>query len=264
MKFASLLLIGITLPIVCEAQQEVRLTEVMIVGTYHLSNPGHDLHNVHADDVLTPKRQAEIAHIVDALARFKPNKVAAEWTPDIVSERYPQYLAGTLAPSRNEVVQFGFRLAQTVGAKGMYGIDADGEFPYQELQTYADAHGYAGVLDAQNTVMDSFTARLQSVLDTRGIGAALRLINDPSRLKNDNGFYRSMLRIGSGREQPGANLVSDWYRRNFLICSNLLQHTQPGDRIVVFYGYGHAFLLRQCVEETPGFKLIEANDYLPK
>ena len=43
-----------------------------------------------------------------------------------------------------------------------------------------------------------------------------------------------------------------------------LQLAKPGDRIVVFYGSGHAFFLRQCVTEMPGFKLVEANDYLPK
>jgi hypothetical protein len=32
---------------------------------------------------------------------------------------------------------------------------------------------------------------------------------------------------------------------------------------VIFFGAGHAFLLRQCVAETPGYKLVEANDYLP-
>jgi hypothetical protein len=32
---------------------------------------------------------------------------------------------------------------------------------------------------------------------------------------------------------------------------------------VVFFGSGHAYLLRQCVNETPGLKLVEANDYLP-
>ena len=58
--------------------------------------------------------------------------------------------------------------------------------------------------------------------------------------------------------------LTAWYRRNFLICANLLQLSRPGDRIVVFYGAGHAFLLRQCVQETPGFKLVEPNDYLPR
>ena len=33
---------------------------------------------------------------------------------------------------------------------------------------------------------------------------------------------------------------------------------------MVFYGSGHAFLLRQCVSETPGFRLVEPNDYLPR
>ncbi|HEY0302433.1 MAG TPA: DUF5694 domain-containing protein [Rhizomicrobium sp.] len=40
--------------------------------------------------------------------------------------------------------------------------------------------------------------------------------------------------------------------------------SRPGDRIVVFYGAGHAFLLRQCVAGTPGFALVEPNAYLPK
>jgi hypothetical protein len=43
-----------------------------------------------------------------------------------------------------------------------------------------------------------------------------------------------------------------------------VQLAKPGGRIVVFYGSGHAFFLRQCVTEMPGFKLVEANDYLPE
>jgi hypothetical protein len=56
--------------------------------------------------------------------------------------------------------------------------------------------------------------------------------------------------------------MTAWYRRNFLICANLMQLSQPGDRIVVFYGDGHALLLRQCVSETPGMALVEPDDYL--
>src|SRR5512141_3216498 len=89
--------------------------EVMIVGGFHMSNPGHDLHNVQVDDVLTAKRQAEIARIDRALGRFRPTVVAAEWPADLVAQRYPKYLDGSLAPSRNEVVQLGFRLAKASG-----------------------------------------------------------------------------------------------------------------------------------------------------
>jgi Family of unknown function (DUF5694) len=237
--------------------------QVMIVGTFHMANPGHDLHNVHADDVLAPKRQTELAAMAAALDRFRPTKVAVEWPKSRVDERYPQYLAGTLPPSRNEVVQLGFRLAKLARAQGVYGIDADGDFPYEPVQTYATAHGDTGILSAQNARLDVATADVQSILDHQGIAPALRYINGSRGPSRDNSFYRAMLLIGQSDSQPGADLLTAWYHRNFLICSNLLQLAKPGDRIVVFYGYGHAFLLRQCVTETTGYQLVEANQYLP-
>lgn len=236
--------------------------EVMIVGVFHMSNPGHDLHNLKADDVLEPKRQAEIAALTDALARFKPTKVGVEWPPDLVTERYKQYVAGTLPPSRNEVVQLGFRLAKTAGA-GVYSLDADGDFPYDRVKNFAETRGFSKLLDDMNASIQNQVEEQGRLLAQKGISADLRFLNDPQRLNGDNAFYRDMLRIGLGADQPGADLTAAWYHRNFLICANLLQVATPGDRVVVFFGSGHAFLLRQCVTETPGYKLIEPNDYLP-
>ena len=238
--------------------------EVMVVGVFHMSNPGHDLHNLKADDVLQPKRQAEIAAITDALARFKPTKVGVEWPADVVAERYPQYLAGTLAPSHNEVVQLGFRLARTAGAQGVYSLDADGDFPYERLKNFADTHGFSSLLDEQNATVQHEVDDEARILSAKGISADLRFLNDPVRMRGGNTFYRSLLKVGSGGDQPGADLMASWYHRNILICANLVQLAKPGDRVVVFFGAGHAFLLRQCVMETPGYKLIEPNDYLPQ
>jgi hypothetical protein len=236
---------------------------VMVVGLFHMSNPGHDLHNLKADDVLAPARQAEIEAVNAALAKFKPTRVAVEWPADLVKERYAKYLAGTLPPSRNEVVQLGFRLAKTAG-KPIDGIDVDGDFPYEDLDKYAKAHGQSALLDAQHAIVEEDMQKLQRTLADRGISAALRLLNDPEKVKSDNGFYRTTLRIGSGSTQPGVNLLTAWYKRNFQICANLIQLSQPGDRIVVFYGSGHAFLLRQCAAETPGLELVEPNEFLSK
>jgi hypothetical protein len=109
------------------------VTQVMVIGTYHMSNPGKDIHDVKADDVLAPKRQKEIAATVKALARFRPTKVAVEWPADIVAERWPKFRAGKLPPSRNEVVQLGFRLAEQAHSEGAWGIDVDGDFPWDQL-----------------------------------------------------------------------------------------------------------------------------------
>lgn len=255
---------ALSVPVECaRADAPPAPVQVMVVGLFHLSNPGHDLHNMKVDDVLAPKRQAELGAITDALARFKPDKVAVEWPRDTVEERFPKYLAGTLPPSRNEVVQLGFRLARTAHAIGVYGIDADGDFPYEPVKAYADAHGLSSLLDAEGAKIDRQMAEQQRLLAEQGLSAALRRVNEPALIEQGNTFYRTALRMGSGNEQPGAELLAAWYRRNFLICANLVQLAKPGDRIVVFYGSGHAFLLRQCVSETPGFQLVEPNDYLP-
>jgi hypothetical protein len=237
---------------------------VMIVGNFHMSNPGRDQHNMTVDDMLSPKRQAEIAAVTDALNRFHPTVVATEWPAEITAERYPKYLAGTLDPSRNEVVQLGFRLAKTAGLKEVRGVDVDGEFPYEPVETYARAHGQGAILDEAQAEVGGAVKAQDEMLKTSSVAATLRYMNDPARIAGDNGFYRTTLKIGGGADQPGADLLTAWYRRNFLICANLVQLARPGDHIVVFYGAGHAFLLRQCVTETPGFKLVEPNDYLPK
>lgn len=238
--------------------------EVMIVGDFHMSNPGRDQHNMTVDDVLAPKRQKEIVAVTDALNRFHPTAVAAEWPADIASERYAKYVAGTLAPSHNEVVQLGFRLARTAGLKEFHGIDVDGDFPYDAVDAYAKAHGQTAILEQANAVIQAMVEHQDAMLKTSSVSAVLRDLNDPVRIHDDNGFYRTTLKVGGGADQPGAELLTAWYHRNFLICANLVQMARPGDRIVVFYGSGHSFLLRQCVSESPGFKLIEPNAYLPK
>jgi hypothetical protein len=238
---------------------------VMIVGGFHMSNPGRDMHNVQADDMLAPKRQAQIAEVTNALAKFRPTLVAVEWPDnDVTRKRYDAYLKGTLEPSTNEVVQLGFRLAKTAGLKSVAGIDVDGEFPYDAVADYASKHGMDNVLAAGNAEVEKFVRTQSEMLANRRVGDVLRSLNDPARIAKDNDFYRSMLVVGGGADQPGAELLTQWYRRNFLICANLVQRAKPGDRVVVFYGSGHAFLLRQCVTEMPGYRLVEANNYLPE
>lgn len=237
--------------------------QVMIVGDFHMSNPGRDLHNVSVDDMLSPGRQAQIAAVDAALGRFRPTVVAAEWEAQTVAERYPKYLAGTLPPSRNEVAQLGFRLAKASGAR-MIGVDVEGDFPYDAVDAFAKAHGQSGPLEAAGGAVQVMVREQERRLATEGVAGALRYLNDPARLKGDNAFYRNTLKIGAGADQPGAALLTAWYQRNFRICANLIQAARPGDRMVVFYGSGHAFLLRQCIQETPGFALVEPNDYLPR
>lgn len=238
-------------------------TQVMIVGSFHMDNPGLDLHDMHADDMLAPKRQAEIKAVIDGIARFKPTMVAVEGSALKTAQRYNNFSKGTLPPSRNEIVQLGFRLARQADAP-VYGIDVMGDFPYQDVEDYAKESGQKDMLDKANADTEAEVQKEGDILKNGTVANDLRYLNDPANIARGNNFYRMTLKIGGGVEQPGADLETAWYKRNFHICANLVQLAKPGDRIVVFYGAGHAFLLRQCVSEMPGYHLIEANDYLPK
>lgn len=236
---------------------------VLIVGTYHLSNPGQDLNNVQAVDVTTPERQAELQAISDALARFEPTVVAIEWPTDIADARYRQYRDGSLAPTSSEAVQLGFRLARQRGLEHVHGIDVPGEFPFQAVQEWAVANGKAEELGAAMQQAQATTLKITGLQDSHSIGGVLREINTPGSLEQGHGMYMQLLRYGAGDEQPGVALNAAWEQRNLVICARLLQSLQPGDRAVVFYGYGHAYLLNRCVRDSPGVELVEANDYLP-
>jgi len=236
---------------------------VMVIGTFHWSNPNKDVHDVHVDDVLAPKRQREIAAIAESLSRFHPTVVAVEWPADRVTERYDSYVKGTLKPSHNEVVQLGFRLAK-MNNVSVHGIDADGDFPFEAVQIYARAHDQDQILKHADDGIVGEVKREQDILDAESISAALRWINDPSREDAGNAFYRELMKVGGGGDQPGADLFAAWTKRNAIICASLLQLAKPGDRIIAIFGYGHETMLRQCVRETPGFHLVEANDHLPR
>ena len=246
-------------------------TEVMILGMYHMANPGHDMHNLKADDVLVDKRQHELADISAALSKFKPTKVAVESPIDNGAPakvgKYQDYLDGKLAESRNETVQIGFRLAKQMKLPEVWGIDVDGDFPYEDVKKFAD-NGHpqlARQLDEMGADVDRMLKGLGDTLKDGTISQGLRYMNEPRRIADDNStFYRSMLLYGAGTEQPGATLLSTWQARNNAICARLVQLAKPDDRIVVVYGAGHAYLLRQCVSEMPGYKLVEANAYLPR
>jgi hypothetical protein len=88
--------------------------EVLVLGTYHMANPGRDIVNMQVDDVLAPRRQAEIAEVIAVLKKFRPTKIAIEaaWDNDALLKRYTDYVDGKYQLSRNETEQIGFRLAR--------------------------------------------------------------------------------------------------------------------------------------------------------
>ena len=236
---------------------------MILVGTYHFSNPGQDQANVESVDVMAPKRQAELQAVTDALARFQPTFVGVEWPAEAASDEYARYREGRLPPSSNEVVQLGFRLAKQVGLERVHGLDVPGDFPFEPLSAWAKANGKAGDLDALMAQAQGITTRITALQSTHSIGGVLREMNTSQALDEAAGFYAEFLRYGSGTQQPGVELNAAWAKRNFGICARLLQALKPGDRAVVFYGQGHVPQLAACLRSAPVVEVVEAGTFLP-
>jgi len=238
--------------------------EVLVLGVYHMSNPGHDIFNIQADDVLAPKRQAEIAQVMAVLKRFQPTKIAVERDPgdNRLSKDYADYLAGKHELTRNEIEQLGFRLAKELGHKTVYGVDADGEFPYPRLVKYAKATERTKELDALMGEVGDMVKAQDAYLASHTVLETLLYMNADDKVAQDVGYYYRQAHLGEAWDWAGADLVADWFRRNVRIYSNVIQLADsPTERVLVIFGAGHLGWLQHDFASDPTVRLRKLGEF---
>ena len=239
--------------------------EVLVLGTYHMDNPGRDLHNTNADDVFAPKRQAEIEELTALLARFRPTKIAIEWDAGDqagLDRVYGEYAAGRRQLTRDERQQVGMRLAKLVGLKKLYAIDTMWDFPYGSLINWAKANGRSAELDAIDRMGTEQSKADGDYLLGHTVLEMFRRLNSPESMAANAAFYGRCGHFGDDNDPAGARLLTRWYERNTFILTSLLGVMEPGDRIVVLYGAGHETLLRRFITDDPTLKLNTLDELL--
>ena len=260
-------MIGLCQPSSAKASPEAAPVEVMVVGTYHLSNPGQDLNNVQADDVRSPAKQKQLEALAARLAAFRPTKIVVEreaGSPTFAIPAYRSFTAAELLQSRGEDVQIGFRLAARLGHREVYGFDEQpgpGEpdyFPFGKVKSFAAANGKAEWLQDLFGPAQAFTRRIEAEQSTKPISETLAWVNSADTVvaMHRSGYYE-LLKLGNGEEQPGADLNAMWYLRNAKMFGKLTNLARPGDRIVVVVGSGHAYWLRHFASNTPGYRSVD-------
>jgi hypothetical protein len=253
-----LLLFGLlALSISSWAQPDVR-PEILVLGTYHMANPGRDLYNMQADDVRSPKRQQEIAQAIEVLKRFHPTKIAIE--ADVGSQRvakeYSDYLAGKYTLSGNEIDQIGYRLAKELGHKEVYPVDEEGDFPFQRVIDYAKATGRKEKLDAITANWGTMVKEQDEFLRSHTVLETLQYMNSDAMAEKGIATYYALVPYGEPGDYAGPDLLAAWYQRNMRIYHNIVGLIEsPSDRILVIYGAGHLGWLRQDVANDAGVRL---------
>ena len=244
------------------AQSDAR-PEILVLGTYHMANPGHDIYNMRADDVQSPKRQQEIAQLIDVLKRFHPTKIAIE--ADVGSQRvgreYSDYVAGKYTLSANEIDQIGYRLAKELGHRTVYPVDVDGEFPMLRVINYAKANGRKEKFDAIGARTAARVKAQDDFLRSHTVLEMLEYMNSDSLVTKDVAEYFAMVPFGEPWEYAGSDLLASWYQRNIRIFHNIVALIDsPSDRILVIYGAGHLGWLRQDIANDAAVKLRKLSD----
>ena len=242
-------------------------SKIMILGIYHMDNPGLDSTNLSADDVLSERRQAEINELLDRLARFKPTKIAIEsqYRSAYWPNRYKKYLAGEQKLGKNEIEQIGFQLAKRLNLETVYPVDfsmymsglTDSEIEYPKPKPAASSEPKP-VQTASPLSDDDKLLRRSTVTEF------LRYLNDEKRVRESNAQYMQML---LPNDNPAiyaqSDLVTNWYKRNLRIFTNVARITDFGkDRILLLIGSGHLKILREFAIDSPSFCLVDTEAYL--
>ena len=231
-----------------------------------MANPGADDVNVEADNVLSEKRQSEIARVADLLERFRPTKIAVELTAkdeDNLDRWYDHYLSGDPLPiPTSELDQLAFRLAERMGHQRVYPIDHKTSLPIERTFQYAQTHGQEKLVELAREPTLAFANEFKQIQAKGSVLDLLRLVNGPV-MERVQGFYMASAQIGKDSVYIGADMASAWYERNLKIFANIARLVETNDeRILVIIGAGHGTLLRRFVRDAHNFDLVPLDKYL--
>ena len=261
--------------------------EVVILGTYHMANPGIDEVSVEADDVLTDRRQEELELFVDTLTEAAPDLVTVErpaTQADRLVDRYHGYRDGEYAydepyefesgedaeydpvDCRSEVVQVGFRLADRLGHDRVVAVDAPGSLGDEAAETDFGERGHdpAPKRDVPRIDPDELETTHRERLAASSVTGYHRFLNEEAALHANDAMFDRFVRRGAGENYAGPDALADWYRRNLRIVHNIWRAIdRRTDRVLCLVGSGHVHTLRGLLTETPQFCPTSALPYLP-
>lgn len=250
--------------------------KAMVLGVFHFSNPQLDSYKPKFPfDILEKQRQSELDILLEKIAEYKPTKILLELNriemDSLTNENYQSYLKGKflIDDKTNEVYQIGFKLAKKLNHHRVYCSDADAkwfgvnlDWDNYDAEAYLKSKG-----QYEKTIRYDYESlyKLQDSLKTiQSLTKTLNMLNNPvGRLKDHQAYLTNILE-GAGDNYLGADNVGRWYRRNLRIFSNAYDFTNfnKEERLLLIYGSGHVWLLRQFFKDSPDFEYIEANDYL--
>lgn len=251
--------------------------QAMVLGVVHFDNPGLDSYQQkYPFNILEPQRQEELEDLLQKLARYKPTKILLERSriksDSATRQQYEGYLNGTFSIEElhSEDYQIGFKLAKRLGHSQVYCSDSyvnwcGAELDWDNYDPNAYLREQGNYEKANRYDYDAFYALGDSLKANQSLTEHLIYRNSQARTHKDHQAYLTNTMLeGAGDNYVGADAVARWYRRNLHIFANTydIADFDQEERLLLIYGSGHVWQLKQLLSDSPDFDYVEVNDYL--
>ncbi len=247
---------------------QAKKKQLLIMGTFHFANPGHDVAQVNTFDVMSAKSQGELEHIANKIKAWNPNKIFVEWSykdQAALDKFYSHNSDSLIKANPDERVQVALRIAKKLKHPALYAVDYNETlFPYAMMLQSMETAGQKDLIKKNEEIMKAYETAENKKIASYGITQLLLEHNTPQEDKDNIGWYITIAnRAGKGTDFTGANLVSEWYRRNLYIYSILQKLTETGDdKVMLIMGAGHTALLREFIKFDDAFEIVELKEVL--
>lgn len=281
MKNFILFALLIILPFQIVAQNQK--VQIALLGVFHMGETP-DYKQGKLVDLLSESRQTQISEVVDALVKFKPDKIFVENTPDTQpfwNNVYKNYQSGITPKAANilynEIYQLGIKLAKrinhptgvtcvnyvqpdiTSGLKSARNkIDTLLSFYSNELEKKRPPYdAYFKANPSVNNALKNYLAQYESwkslsvkehllKLNSAESIATLHYFNITGWMDNNTNGY-------------GAEFTAKEYLRNTKILQNILLNTSQRDtKLLLIIGGGHIQVLKDMLKTHPYFEIVDA------
>lgn len=256
--------------------------DVLILGTAHYSN-------IKSDSVTSNQKQKELREILNAIKKFNPQQILVERPSiqdSIFNKAFLYNKSGQQLPKEidwllnNEIYQLGIRLAVELQLpQSVQGIDwrlpdlnsKDEHFTSDiEKNYFLYAKSVLGPnlkYEADNTYSKSISSIHNQFKKYYGIEKNITLkemylaLNDRKnieKLYTANRLSELYLDTKLGAEKTEIGSFRDY--KTFRIALNTIK--SENKRILIIYGAGHTYMLRQLFQFSGQFKIREINEFL--
>ncbi|RTY87060.1 DUF5694 domain-containing protein [Flavobacterium sp. RSP15] len=277
MKYSKVLLLILSLIFSLYATGQEK-TKVLLLGTYHFGATSDK--NKGSDDVLNPKKQAELNLLLKKLKAYNPEKIYVENQPSRQrhwDSIFVAYQVDKALKIKNEIFQIGIKLAENLKFKtGVTCVDwqQDSENSFNE-KAYVEYRNkinlYQNFLETKKPSVFSEHDKLIGIkiqkinieIPKMTMVDAFKKINSKSYL-NDIFYGNITAFLDIDSNQNGVFYAHDNMIRNTNIYKNIIQDILKNNpkKALVLYGAGHIRALKDYLECHPSIEIIEVDQYL--